>query len=148
MSTMRPWSCKGAKSAFMHFIKTCRDKAKLKRNMLPKWTWETSSILAESQCECIQLLHLLLQTNPIQKSMRTKLWIIFHCFQKKCMQWPHFLKSTNTFVIHTPQLAKHYAFSEHFSKANKLLSKLIKAHSNQNEGKCPFLQELYWNIND
>ncbi len=38
--------------------------------------------------------------------------------------------TTNTFVIHTPQPAKHC-----FSDANTLLSKLIKAHSNQNDGK-------------
>jgi len=38
-------------------------------------------------------------------------------------------------------------FAAHFSIANTLLSKLIKARSNQNVCKlCAFWQELYWNI--
>ncbi|MGL4350003.1 MAG: hypothetical protein ACRCT2_05430, partial [Plesiomonas shigelloides] len=47
-----------------------------------------------------------------------------------------FSKSTGTLVIHTTQTANTYIFAGYFSYANTLLSNLIKAHSNQNDGKC------------
>ncbi len=51
-----------------------------------------------------------------------------------------FQNQQSLFFIPSPQLAKQNTFSAHFSNANTLLSKLIKAHSNQNNDKlCPFL---------
>ncbi len=49
------------------------------------------------------ILRSLIQYSAQQKSLWTKLWITFHCFHTKCIQWPHEMfshsHSTTTCVI-------------------------------------------------
>ncbi len=56
---------------------------------------------------------------------------------------------TTFFILfcHTSQLAKHYTFSAHFSIANTLLSKLIKAHSNQSNDKQWYITVVIGSFN-